>query len=88
MFSVQVTDLRFQCSVFSVQGEGFRFEGSVFSAAVGLKLMTGLTREETDERPTSNIQHPTSNNVFYRFINENHAANVAPANIPLRIRPK
>ena len=32
-----------------------------------LGRVAGLIEKETDERPTSNIERPTSNNVFYRF---------------------
>ncbi|MDJ0814934.1 MAG: hypothetical protein QNJ58_01980 [Desulfobacterales bacterium] len=50
------------------------------------KKTAGLIKKETDEHPTSNVQRPTSNIVFYRFIKGTTcSACVAPVNTPLQI---
>jgi len=50
---------------------------SVFSRACGHGA-TSQIENETNERPTSNAERPTSNNVFYQFKNEQR---VAPASL-------
>jgi hypothetical protein len=63
---VQGSWLKVEGSWFKVEGSRFMVEGSGFSAAAGRGAVSQIEKE-TSEHRTSNIERPTSNNVFWPF---------------------